>query len=528
MRKFLLRPATSLRRRLVVGVTVLATLAVLTSQAIGSVVLRSWLLDRVDQQLAAFHPPAPVYADALRDDLPGPRTRPSVLPSDFRVYFYDSTGERLNHSMGAGRKSAPLLADSSDDLGMDYGRPETISAEDGDGSWRVVRYAGPDGMNAVVALPLDTVDDTLSRLLWLDAAVLGVAVAALIAVGRWVVRLGLLPLTRMERTAEDITAGDLDLRLTDTDARTEIGRLGRVLNTMLDRLQRALQEREASEARMRRFVADAGHELRTPLTAIQGYAELALRPERRSAGERQEADRVVAQNAERMSLLVDDLQLLASLDKEPSYRHEPVDLLSLAADAVSTAALQDTTHPVDLGPVRPPEGSAGTSELELVETMGDPHRLRQIVENLLSNARIHTPPGTAVHVRVGTARSGAAGGSGRPGRTSASPSLSEDTAVSIVEVSDEGPGLTAHDAAHVFERFYRADPSRSRARGGSGLGLAIASTIAEGHGGRLELDTAPGEGCTFRLVLPGEMIKPSAAPEQGARPSPGRSGGWGP
>lgn len=518
MRGLLPRPPRALRRRLVVGVTVLATLAVLASQAIGSVVLRSWLLDRVDQQLADFHPPAPVYADVLRDDLADPMQRPSVLPSDFRVYFYDSTGRRLPRAMGTGSKAAPRLPDSADGLAMRYGRPETVSAEDGDGSWRVVRYAGPDGMNAVVALPLDTVDGALSRLLWLDAVVLGVAVAALIAVGRWVVRLGLLPLTRMERTAEEITAGDVGLRLTDTDARTEIGRLGRVLNTMLDRLQRALQEREASEARMRRFVADAGHELRTPLTAIQGYAELALRPERRSAAERREADRIIAQNAERMRLLVDDLQLLASLDKEPSYRYEPVDLLSLAADAVSAAALHDSTHPVDLGPVRPPENSPGTDEpetgtdereartdeLELVETLGDPHRLRQIIENLLSNARTHTPPGTAVHVRVGTARSGAAGGSERPGRTSASPPLPEGSAVSVVEVSDEGPGLTPHDAAHVFERFYRADPSRSRARGGSGLGLAIAATIAEGHRGRLELDTAPGEGCTFRLVLPGE------------------------
>ncbi|MEV6166667.1 sensor histidine kinase [Streptomyces sp. NPDC051954] len=128
--------------------------------------------------------------------------------------------------------------------------------------------------------------------------------------------------------------------------------------------------------------------------------------------------------------------------------------------------------------------------------------MRQIVENLLSNAQIHTPPGTAVHVRVGTARVGAAGGAERSGRSGVSPPLPEGTAVSIVEVADEGPGLAEYDAAHVFDRFYRADVSRSREHGGSGLGLAIAATIAEGHGGRLELDTAPGEGCVFRLVLP--------------------------
>lgn len=293
------------------------------------------------------------------------------------------------------------------------------------------------------------------------------------------------------------------MRLSDTDPRTEIGRLGRVLNSMLDRLQRALLARETSEARLRRFVADAGHELRTPLTAIQGYAELALRPERRSDHERDEANRFIAQNAERMSLLVDDLQLLATLDKEPSYRREPVDLLSLAADAVSAAALHSATHPVDLGPLHTAADPTGAEELDLAETVGDPHRLRQILENLLSNARIHTPPGTRVHVRVGTAEAGpGTGGTDRPGRTAASPPLPTGLPIGVIEVADEGPGLDPVDAERVFERFYRADLARSRHHGGSGLGLAIVTVIAEGHGGRLELDTAPGRGCTFRLVFP--------------------------
>jgi two-component system OmpR family sensor kinase len=371
---------------------------------------------------------------------------------------------------------------------------------------------GPDGMSAVVALPLDTVDGATSKILWLNAVLLAVTVVALLALGRWVVRLGLMPLTRMESTAEDITGGRLGLRLPDTDPRTEIGRLGRVLNSMLDRLQKALLAREASEARLRRFVADAGHELRTPLTAIQGYAQLALRPEQRSARELQEANRVIAQNAERMSLLVDDLQLLATLDKEPSYRRERVDLLSLAADAVSATAVHSASHPVDLGPLHTPADPTGAEELDVAETVGDPHRLRQILENLLSNARTHTPQGTRVHVRVGTGEAGpGTGGTDRPGRFAASPPLAERLPISVIEVADEGPGLPPVDAELVFERFYRADPARSRRHGGSGLGLAIAATIAEGHGGRLELDTAPGRGCTFRLVLP------AADPGQGAR-----------
>ena len=499
----LTRPPGSLRRRLVLGVTVLATAAVLASQAIGYVVLQSWLLDRVDEQLVEFHPPAPAFYDALDGTLPAPGERPDMLPSDFHIYFYDTSGHLLNDSLGSEAKPGPRLADDAHDLGLRDGHPQTVPAVRGDGRWRVMLNPGPEGMTAVVTLPLDTVDGATSKILWLSAVLLAVTVIALLALGRWVVRLGLLPLTRMESTAQDVTAGRLNLRLPDTDPRTEIGRLGRVLNSMLDRLQKALLAREASEARLRRFVADAGHELRTPLTAIQGYAQLALRPEQRPARELHEANRFIVQNAERMSLLVDDLQLLATLDKEPSYLRERVDLLSLAADAVSTAAVHSASHPVDLGPLHTPADPTGAEKLDVAETVGDPHRLRQILENLLSNARIHTPQGTRVHVRVGSTEAGpAAGGADRPGRTSTSPPLPQRLPVSVIEVADEGPGLEPVDAELVFERFYRADPARSRLHGGSGLGLAIAATIAEGHGGRLELDTAPGRGCTFRLVLP--------------------------
>ncbi|MGW1215995.1 sensor histidine kinase [Streptomyces sp. NPDC002499] len=503
MTRYLPRPPRSVRRRLILGATLLATAAVLTSQVMGYALLRTWLLDRVDEQLVEFHPPAPAYDDALKDKLPDPGERQDVLPSDFRIYFYDSSGRRLHNALGSETKPGPRLADRAKNLGLQDGHPDTVPAVSGDGRWRVLLNPGPDGMSAVVALPLDTVDGATSKLLWLDAVLLAVTILALIALGRWVVRLGLLPLTRMERTAQDITAGRLDLRLADTDARTEVGRLGRVLNSMLDRLQKALLAREASEARLRRFVADAGHELRTPLTAIQGYAQLGLRPEPRSGLERDEANRFIAQNAERMSLLVDDLQLLATLDKEPSYRREPVDLLSLAADAVSSAAVNSQSHPLTLGPLRTPADPTGDEELDLAETAGDPHRLRQILENLLSNARTHTPPGTRVQVRVGTTEAGpGTGGTDRPGRTAVSPPLPEGLPISVIEVADEGPGLEPVDAELVFERFYRADPARSRIHGGSGLGLAIAATIAEGHCGRLELDAVPGHGCTFRLVLP--------------------------
>ncbi|MFF4659064.1 sensor histidine kinase [Streptomyces sp. NPDC001381] len=490
----------SLRGRLVWGVTLLAATAVLTAQAIGFFVLHSWLLNRVDQQLTEFALPDRALADEA--GLPT-RTPPDsvTLPSDFRITFYDATG-RAWGTLGGGTKPGPALPSGTSELPLEKGREATVPAESGDGHWRVLwKDTRFGGTTFVVALPLDTVEGAMSKLLALNVVVFGVTVVGLIAVGRWVVRLGLLPLTRMEHTAQDITAGDLSLRLPDTDPRTETGRLGTVLNDMLDRLQQALRQREFSEARLRRFVADAGHELRTPLTSVQGFAQLALRHPDRPAAQRREADEQVARNAERMNHLVDDLLLLARLDQEPAYRSVPVDLLSLAADAVSAAAVRSGGgHRVTLSPLG---AKAGDSEFEVVETVGDPDRLLQVVNNLVSNALVHTPPGTPVDVRVGTAHAGAtAGGTDRPGRAGGSPPLTTGTPIRVIEVADQGPGLPPEEAERVFERFYRVDPSRSRDHGGSGLGLAIATAIAQGHGGRLEVDTGAGPGCTFRLVLP--------------------------
>ncbi|MEV5955413.1 ATP-binding protein [Streptomyces sp. NPDC051987] len=490
----------SLRGRLVWGVTLLAAAAVLTAQAIGFLVLRSWLLDRVDQQLTEFILPNRALADGA--GLPTrPPTDSATLPSDFRITFYDASGEERG-TLGGGKKPGPALPPSTSRLHLEKARQATVPAEFGDGHWRVLwKDAERGGTTFVVALPLDTVEGATSKLLALNVAVFAVTVIGLIAVGRWVVRLGLLPLTRMEHTAQDITAGDLRVRLPDTDPRTETGRLGAVLNDMLDRLQQALRQREFSEARLRRFVADAGHELRTPLTTVQGFAQLALSHPDRPAAQRREADEQIASNAERMNHLVDDLLLLATLDQEPSYRTVPVDLLSLAADAVSAAAVRSGgERQVTLSPL---DAKGGDGELEVVETAGDPDRLLQVVNNLLSNALVHTPPGTAVDVRVGTARVGeTTGGTDRPGRVGGSPPLTTGTPICVIEVADQGPGLPPQEAERVFERFYRVDPSRSRDHGGSGLGLAIATAIARGHGGRLELDTGAGPGCTFRLVLP--------------------------
>ncbi|MEO3754690.1 HAMP domain-containing sensor histidine kinase [Streptomyces sp. B6B3] len=496
----------SLRDRLILGVTLLALAAVLASQTAGQAVVNSVLLDQVDRQLAVFHVPSELYRDVTDPDgVHGSGQGPGPFPTDFHVRFYDSAGRLVDEVLGEDRSPGPQLPGTANHLDLRPGHPVTLPATDGEGRWRVLlQEPGPDGMLAVVALPLDNVDDAISTLMVVNLVLCAIAVVGLLLLGHAAVRLGLLPLTRVERTARRITAGDLDLRLPDTDDRTEIGRLSRVLNTTLERLHEALRQRQASEERLRRFVADAGHELRTPLTAIQGFAELTARDDRLPEHDRREASRLIAQNAERMSLLIDDLTLLARLDREPTYAREPVDLLSVAADAITATAVQHVDRRVDLAPLSESDGA----ELDLVETTGDPHRLRQVAVNLLTNALVHTPPATPVHVRVGTTVASPRRGTDRPGRSSTSPPLLRGVPIHVLEVTDEGPGLTPADAARVFERFYRAGPAHPGEGRNSGLGLTIAATIAQAHGGRLELDVH--DGCTFRLVLPAD---PHPGPE---------------
>jgi two-component system OmpR family sensor kinase len=281
------------------------------------------------------------------------------------------------------------------------------------------------------------------------------------------VRLGLRPLGRIEQTAGAIAAGDLSQRIENSDPRTEVGRLGGALNEMLAQIERAFAERERSENRLRQFVADASHELRTPLTSVRGYAELF----RRGASDRPEDLRVVMRRIEddaaRMGVLVEDMLLLARLDQGRPLEREPVDLGAIAADLADDARMLHPDWPVEL-----------RVDGETIVT-GDELRLRQALGNLLANARAHTPQGTPVTVAVT--------GNGQ---------------VVTVEVADRGPGIDAEDLPRVFERFYRADPSRSRASGGSGLGLSIVASIAEAHSGEAAVTSEAGQGATFTLSIP--------------------------
>ncbi|MEE1803920.1 MULTISPECIES: sensor histidine kinase [unclassified Streptomyces] len=509
-----LRPR-SLRSRLVLIAGLLATSAVLLCQFAGLTVLRGWLTDQVDDRVSHFRPPGRVYEDLAADGTLRPPSPDNALPSDYRVFFYDGNGKLLRVSLGSGDGAGPRLPERAAELGLAVGRPSTLPAEDGGAGsgWRVVVHSGPDRMRAVVALPLDTVDGATAKLLWLSLG-LGAAVAVgVVALGNGAVRLGLRPLTRVEHTAQHITEGAL-LNVPVADPDTEVGRLGLALNTMLDRLRTALHRRAASEAQLRHFMADAGHELRTPLTAIQGFAELLLDEPGVSGRRRHEAHALIAHNADRMSRLVDDLFLLAKLGDTPAAHREPVDLLSLAADAIATTAIRHPDRTITLEPLTT-HLAAPARDLDVIETPGDPHQLAQVLGNLLSNACVHTPVGSAVHVRVGATRTptrvpGSGLGSGPP--------LPPGTPVSVIEVADEGPGIEPGEAPRVFDRFYRATPSghpaapgfETRPEPGSGLGLAIAGAIAAAHGGRLELDNRPGAGCAFRLLLPDPATAPGS------------------
>jgi two-component system OmpR family sensor kinase len=271
----------------------------------------------------------------------------------------------------------------------------------------------------------------------------------------------------MGETAGAIAAGDLTRRVDTANSETEVGRLGLALNAMLTQIEQAFAEREESEARLRRFVADASHELRTPLTSIRGYSELF----RRGADERPEdlakAMRRIEEEASRMGVLVDDLLLLARLDQGRHLEHVPVDLTRLAEDAVGDARTVSPERTFTFTP----NGS--------VTVMGDEPRLRQVLANLVSNAYTHTPPASTVDIRV-----------------------TRDDQSAVIEVADDGPGLTDEAAAHAFDRFWRADMSRTRARGGVGLGLAIVAAIAQAHGGEAAVESEPGHGATFRVRLP--------------------------
>lgn len=340
------------------------------------------------------------------------------------------------------------------------------------------------------AIPDAPLQATLARLLAVELLVSLCVLVVIGFLGYLVVRLGLRPLTDIEETAGKIAAGDLSRRVSREDETTEVGRLGGALNAMLGTIEQSFEVRRASEERLRRFLADASHELRTPVTSIRGYAELF----RRGAASRPEdlalAMRRIEEEASRMGLLVEDLLLLARLDQGRPLEREPVDLAALAIDACADAQ------------VLAPDRDLSVDAPFPVTVVGDEQRLRQVVGNLVQNALRHTPEEAAITVSVS-----AIGGQAR------------------LSVRDEGPGLEPEQAARVFERFYRADPSRARGSGGTGLGLSIVASIAAAHGGRARVETVPGRGANFIVELP--LASVSVAGGSGSSGAGGGSGASG-
>jgi len=334
---------------------------------------------------------------------------------------------------------------------------------------------GPDsGGQLILAEPVGSAVSTLDRLLHVELIVTAAALVAAIVLGWWLVRVGLRPLAAVERTAGAIARGELDQRVPGENNATEVGRLARTLNTMLGRIESAFAQRDATEAelrrsetRMRQFVADASHELRTPLAAVSAYAELFGQGASAHAADLERVMGGIRSETARMGHLVEDLVLLARLDEGRPLAHEDVELVALAADAVRTASTVGPEWPVMLVAHHP------------LEVVGDPSRLRQVIDNLLANVRSHTPPGTAAVVTV-----------------------AQEGDEAVVRVADDGPGLDAEQSAKVFERFYRADPSRSRQHGGAGLGLSIVASLAKAHGGTVSVASSASGGAEFSVRLP--------------------------
>jgi two-component system OmpR family sensor kinase len=454
----------SLRARLLAGVVVLAAVGLVAADIATYASLHSFLVSRLDRTVSASaHALARSTAfrgapdqgelDQLASSTPNSYVGLVAPNGSIRWEFVGRPGEDKPPPQ-------PRLAQQPA-TGRDYDETIETGAVAGSTRYRIriEPLPGPSGYSLAVAAPLTDVRGTLHRLVLVELLVTLAVLAAVALVGLWVVRRALRPLDAIARTAGAIAEGDLSRRVERAEPRTEVGRLGLALNAMLGRI-------EESDRRLRRFVADASHELRTPLAAVRAYAELFARGAEQRPDDLARSMSGISRESERMSALVDDLLLLARLDEGRPLEQEPVRLDEVAAEAVDAAHAVEPGRPVDL------DAAAAT-------VVGDRDRLRQVIDNLLANARAHTPAGTPVHVRVAT-RNGDA----------------------VLAVADEGPGLEADDAEHVFERFYRADESRARANGGVGLGLSIVAAVAEAHGGKASVESKQGEGATFVLTLP--------------------------
>ncbi|KQU67704.1 histidine kinase [Phycicoccus sp. Root563] len=470
--------ALPLRLRLIAVMLVLLLLALTLTASATAVLMRRDLVSRVDQQLRLAADPVAKQAfndlgSAISEGIPNGYAF-VVLPNDGRAPIAaNPIGEPMHPAVPSLTVDSPQVR---------TGDPFTIASKEGELKWRAIAgtLRGSEAV-VVVAVPLRTVDRTVHKLVLVELLI-GMGVLLACAAGGWyAVHRAFRPLRQIEDTASAIAAGDLTRRIPTRTAKDEVTSLSRSLNVMLAQIEQSFSQREQSEERMRQFVADASHELRTPLAAVRGYAELYRQGAVREPTDVASAMSRIEGEASRMGGLVEDLLMLARLDDQRPLKMDDVDLTVLAADAAQDARAIDTHRPVTVTGLDGPMGPT--------VVRGDDSKLRQLLANLLSNALGHTPAGTPIEVAVGVRRS---------------------DGLAVVEVRDHGPGVDPDQAKKVFERFFRADPSRGRGSGGgNGLGLAIAAAIVAGHDGRIGVAQTPGGGATFVVQMPTANSQPA-------------------
>jgi two-component system OmpR family sensor kinase len=450
---------TSLNSRLMAGMLAVTAVGMVLVSLISTAALRGYLMHRVNSQLQAVQK-KPALA-RVGDSVAPARYIILNMAPDGNVRAVSGEDPDPADALEQARRIGPgrLFDEASG------GRPFAM------GTMRAVARLGQRGHVIVVVAPLGEIRASLAWLLVTELLTSVAILGVLALLGRWLIRRGLAPLSRMATTAHRIAGGG-DLRARMEESPSEVGRLAGAVNMMLDRIEQAFIARVRSEAKVREFAADASHELRTPLTTIRGYSELY----EQGAVDADEAMRRISSESERMRRLVEELLELARLDKGSALNWERVDLAALARDAVADAAAVEPDRPLTL------------DSPEHLTAMADEGRIRQILANLLANVRAHTPSGTPATVR-----------------------LAQNSTAMTIEVADQGPGMTPDEAARAFDRFHHASGA-----GGTGLGLAIVAAIAAAHGGRAMLRSSPGGGTGVRVELPlgGQVLEGVVQREQ--------------
>ena len=474
---------SSLRNRLTVGVLVLSAIGFIGAGVGAQALLKDYLINQVDDQLLSV---VNGTADRLDqagiardddDDDRGPQAARATtplnrVPTSISVTVLDPFGNLvggIGGDLNSNQVTDYVMGLLPGQVAAFGSKPFTIEAPGAD--FRVATTVLPSSLGSVIVAQSLSDFDKTTRQIGIVFLIIGGLVLLFIAfASRQVIKLSMKPLEKIEATAEKIAGGDLSARLDNFEPDTEVGRLSTSLNQMLSRIEESFAARTESESKLRRFVADASHELRTPLTAIRGFAELHRQGAVPDGEKTKELLGRIEKESVRMGALVEDLLLLARLDQSRDIEFHPVDLAHVIEETVASASAAGPGHPIT---VEMPK--------ELF-VLGDSGRIYQVMTNLLANARVHTPTGTAINVLARNEEDGV-----------------------YISVADNGPGLSEEDQKRIFERFFRADPSRQRtSQEGSGLGLSIVDSVMQAHGGKVGVVSKPGAGTTFTLFFPTE------------------------